>query len=303
MRLVPALALSVLALAAPAAGAAVPSGSGGVPAGADDGATGQGEAAPQRPVRRRSGRPVLRSFSVSPARFYAYGTAARLDFLIEDRSDAVRVRLSVRRAGERRAAAVIDLGERPTGVAQRVRLSGFVDGEALPQGPLSLRLSARDPSGRAMRARTSAPIEFYWHRLPLIGSFDYGGEGASFGAERPGRSHQGRDLAAPEGTPVVAPRGGIVKRVAYQADGAGHYVVLDGDGEDRDYAFMHLQAGSIVVRIGERLRTGQLLARVGSTGISSGPHLHFEVWEGGGWFEGGRPVDPLPYLRRWDAWS
>jgi murein DD-endopeptidase MepM/ murein hydrolase activator NlpD len=66
---------------------------------------------------------------------------------------------------------------------------------------------------------------------------------------------------------------------------------------------MHLQTGSIPVVIGQRVRTGDLLGRVGSTGASSGPHLHFEVWEGGGWYEGGHPVDPLPYLRRWDSWS
>ena len=101
---------------------------------------------------------------------------------------------------------------------------------------------------------------------------------------------------------MLAPRGGIVDVVAYQAAGAGHYVVVDGEGEDADYAFMHLQAGSIAVRRGQRVLTGQRLGSVGSTGRSSGPHLHFEIWRGG-WRTGGRPVDPLPHLRRWDAWS
>lgn len=323
------IALSLHLLALPAAGlllpaaatAEMPAGSGGAPVaptapeGAADGGTGVGEVTPparsQRPRRRReprrAGRPLLRSFALSRARFFAYGAPVSVSFLITDRSPSVRVKLVVRRAGARRPAAVIDLGERPTGVAQRTRLDGFVDGVALPQGALELRLAARDPGGRTLRAgaRASAsrPLQFLWHRFPLAGPFAYGGEDARFGAGRPGHSHQGQDLVAAEGTPVVAPRGGLVEHVAYQADGAGEYVVIDGEGEDRDYAFMHLQAGSIAVREGQRVRTGQLVARVGSTGASSGPHLHFEVWEGGGWYQGGHAVDPLRYLRRWDAWS
>jgi murein DD-endopeptidase MepM/ murein hydrolase activator NlpD len=79
-------------------------------------------------------------------------------------------------------------------------------------------------------------------------------------------------------------------------------VVLDGRGETRDYVFMHLRTGSVVVTEGQRIRTGQRIGEVGSTGESSGPHLHFEVWDGP-WYAGGHPIDPLPLLRAWDAWS
>jgi murein DD-endopeptidase MepM/ murein hydrolase activator NlpD len=65
---------------------------------------------------------------------------------------------------------------------------------------------------------------------------------------------------------------------------------------------MHMQTGSVAVRQGQRVRIGQLIGRVGSTGHSTGPHLHFEIWVGG-WFGRGHPIDPLPLLRRWDAWS
>jgi murein DD-endopeptidase MepM/ murein hydrolase activator NlpD len=74
--------------------------------------------------------------------------------------------------------------------------------------------------------------------------------------------------------------------------------VLDGDGEDRDYVFMHLRAGSILVAPTQQVSAGQPLAQVGNTGSSSGPHLHFEVWVGS-WHAGGQPVDPLPLLQQW----
>ena len=56
---------------------------------------------------------------------------------------------------------------------------------------------------------------------------------------------------------MVAPRGGTVKAVQYQAGGAGHYIVLTASGEDRDYVFMHLKSGSIPVVQGQTVRTGQ----------------------------------------------
>ena len=144
-----------------------------------------------------------------------------------------------------------------------------------------------------------APSAVRGHNFPIAGSFAYSGPDGRFGAARPGHAHQGQDLIAAEGTPVVAPRGGQVKQVAYQAKGAGYYVIIDGAGERLDYAFFHLQAGSIRVREGQYVRMGARIARVGNTGRSFGAHLHFEIWRGP-WFGGGKAIDPLPFLRRWD---
>jgi murein DD-endopeptidase MepM/ murein hydrolase activator NlpD len=144
-----------------------------------------------------------------------------------------------------------------------------------------------------------APTPTSDHAFPVAGPYSLGGEDGRFGAGRPGHIHQGQDLSAPAGTPVVAPWPGIVETVKFQPGGAGYYVVLDGDLEDRDYVFMHLLAGSTVVKVGDQVQRGQQIAQVGSTGSSSGPHLHFEIWVGGGWYTGGQPIDPLPFLQAW----
>jgi murein DD-endopeptidase MepM/ murein hydrolase activator NlpD len=136
------------------------------------------------------------------------------------------------------------------------------------------------------------------HRFPVAGSYDLGGEEARFGAPRAGHRHQGQDISATEGTPVVAPWAGMVEFVSFQRGGAGWYVVLDGDREARDYVFMHLSAGSILVAPGQHVGAGQPIAQVGRTGRASGPHLHFEIWVGG-WYDGGEPIDPLPLITRW----
>lgn len=142
------------------------------------------------------------------------------------------------------------------------------------------------------------------HVFPIKGSHSYGGSGSRFGAPRGGgsRTHRGQDLSAASGTPLVAVTSGVVVQVRYQAGGAGYYVVVRGD-DKIDYVYMHMrESASAFVSSGQRVRTGQQVGRVGSTGASSGPHLHFEMWTAR-WYDGGSQFDPLPSLQRWDAYS
>jgi murein DD-endopeptidase MepM/ murein hydrolase activator NlpD len=182
----------------------------------------------------------------------------------------------------------------PGGGATAPKQASAKAGDEAGHDTLPRREARRAPYRRRPRPAPTG------HRFPLAGPFDWGGEGARFGASRPGHIHQGHDLAAAEGTPVVAPWAGVVEAVRYQAYGAGHYVVIDGAAEDHDYVFMHLRAGSIRVTAGEGVAAGQRLADVGNTGRSTGPHLHFEIWVGG-WQAGGAPIDPLPLLQAWAA--
>lgn len=157
---------------------------------------------------------------------------------------------------------------------------------------------------RAAKRRTGvpkppAPAPTSDHTFPVAGAYSFGGKDGRFGAGRKGHIHQGQDIAATEGVPVVAPWPSTVEAVKYQPGGAGYYIVLDGDGEDRDYVFMHLRKGSTLVKVGDAVVRGEQIAQVGSTGSSSGAHLHFEIWVAGGWYTGGHPVDPLPFLNAW----
>jgi murein DD-endopeptidase MepM/ murein hydrolase activator NlpD len=133
--------------------------------------------------------------------------------------------------------------------------------------------------------------------FPVRGAHDYGEEIAGFGG---GRGHQGHDVFARCGTPLVAARGGKVKHVAFQGN-AGHYVVIATDN-GTDHAYMHLRERSPLTK-GQRVATGQLVGRVGDTGRAHGCHLHFEQWTAPGWYTGGKPVDPLPDLLAWDKVS
>lgn len=251
------------------------------------------------------GHPLLTTFGVSSSRLYIYGRATRVNFQINDRSDAVSVRVVVADAETGATIRTIDLGSQSTGVLHHYRFTGR-EGGALGAGRYRIRVRARDAAGNALvrQARTSAvdEISIYPYRFPLKGNFPYGDPGSRFGAPRSGHSHQGQDIAAPEGTQIRAARGGVVTTVAYQGSGAGNYIVIDGAGENRNYVYMHLQTGSTRVRQGQRVPTGAWIGNVGNTGASFGAHLHFEIWTGA-WYGGGEPTDPFPQLRRWDRWS
>lgn len=153
------------------------------------------------------------------------------------------------------------------------------------------------PQARRMKQRYRDGARYRKHVFPVRGWHSFGGPGSLFGAPRGGRLHQGQDIAAAEGTKLVAVHEGRVATRAYQAGGAGNYVVIHG--KDRtDSVYMHLMRPASV-RPGERVMAGQKIGRVGTTGSSTGPHLHFELWTRH-WFDGGDPFDPLRKLKRWD---
>jgi murein DD-endopeptidase MepM/ murein hydrolase activator NlpD len=165
-----------------------------------------------------------------------------------------------------------------------------VTASASATGPRLKVLSAPPvPAAPAARAAGDGGV------FPILGKYRFGTETNHFGG---GRGHQGEDVFASCGTPLVAALSGVVTFKRFQ-DRAGHYVVIKAD-DGTGQAYMHLRAPATVEQ-GDRVEAGQRIAEVGDTGRASGCHLHFELWTAPGWYEGGKPIDPLPALQRWAA--
>ena len=188
----------------------------------------------------------------------------------------------------------------------KVAWNGKARSKPAPAGRYSFRLTvAGDDGEQAISSGGGASsrdaFDLYDHTFPVRGRHDYGGSGAQFGSGRGGRSHQGHDVFAKCGTPMVAARGGRVQYSGYHG-AAGNYIVIDGGATGVDYAYMHLASPS-AFRAGDRVYTGQRIGEVGDSGNASGCHLHYEMWGAPGWYQGGSAFDPLPSLRAWDSWS
>jgi murein DD-endopeptidase MepM/ murein hydrolase activator NlpD len=102
------------------------------------------------------------------------------------------------------------------------------------------------------------------------------------------KMHAGIDLSAPVGTPIYATADGVVTSAGYNSGGYGNLIKIS-HGRDIETRYAHLSA--IGVREGQRVSRGQLIGRMGSTGRSTGSHLHYEVRIDG------RAVNPIPFMK------
>lgn len=124
-------------------------------------------------------------------------------------------------------------------------------------------------------------------RMPLAGARLSSGYGMrNHPVLRQRRRHNGVDLAAPTGTPVYATADGLVGRADWFSS-YGLYISID-HGADLETRYAHLSR--LAVAAGERVQKGDLIGYVGSTGRSTGPHLHYEVRVDG------VAVNPIPYM-------
>lgn len=180
---------------------------------------------------------------------------------------------------------------------QEIRLLTLApDGTGTPRYEHRLRYALGDPRSRHLAERYPLP----WRGGPFRMTQGPGGRYSHTGP----KGRYAVDIAMPVGTPIVAARGGVVIRTENSQSGrgtnpAGNFVrIMHDDGTMGVY--LHLKQGSVQVREGQRVRAGDLLAKSGNTGNSTGPHLHFVVQKNVGLntvsipFEFAQPVNSLP---------
>lgn len=238
--------------------------------------------------------PPVQSARVAPARAFFGGRPVTVAFRLRGCSpESLAVEIARVRGG--RVVRRLALRAAAPHALLRLRWNGLTGaGRAAPDGRYVVRVRA----GGGGPARRLGSFVLRGYVYPVRGRHrDRGGIGV-FGAPRSGgRIHQGYDVDAACGTPLVAARAGRVVRRVYDPVLYGNLVVIRAAATRRDLWYAHMSRVS--VRRGRRVRTGQRIGSVGATGNARfvGCELHFEVRDRG------RPIDPQPLLRAWDSWS
>ncbi|MGH2801696.1 MAG: M23 family metallopeptidase [Thermoleophilaceae bacterium] len=155
--------------------------------------------------------------------------------------------------------------------------------------PTSLADAFDSVTRTALAAEVEPPAWF-----PVRGVIEFGEADARFGAWRGGRRHEGQDVFADAGTPLVAVRAGQVVETGDDG-GRGNYVAIWCPEVDRTFVYLHMRAPT-PLHVGEPVEAGARVGAVGCTGSCWGDHLHLEMRAGRG--TTGAPLDPLPLLRR-----
>ncbi len=100
--------------------------------------------------------------------------------------------------------------------------------------------------------------------------------------------HTGIDIPAPSGTPILASNSGIVTTARYASTGYGNRIIVDHGGNQKT---LYAHCSSLAVKEGDYVNQGQVIGYVGTTGMSTGNHLHFEIRQNN------QTVDPYPYIK------
>ncbi|SAK96500.1 peptidase M23B [Caballeronia fortuita] len=250
--------------------------------------------------------PATTSAVLSPAPADATGDIARLEAAnasLDARVGQLAAQLNSLSAFDQRLRKQSPRATATSAVtAERTAYSNAAGGPELP--PRSCRTSDTRSDARVARGeldclsstlaaleRGVAQREAAWEAFPGRRPIGLGRTSSSFGNRRDPFTqhmsfHPGIDLVAPTGTPVLATAAGRVIH-AGPMPGYGNTVEIDhGNGFITRYA----HASKINVHVGQQVQPGATIAEVGSTGRSTGPHLHFEVRVAG------KPVDPADYL-------
>jgi murein DD-endopeptidase MepM/ murein hydrolase activator NlpD len=177
--------------------------------------------------------------------------------------------------------------------------AGIAVAQAAPNGPVTPHVARYAPPLVEMAApRTLRPVARFKPRpkaaFPVKAPVGYGENAARYGSDRGGRMHEGQDMFAPPGTPLVAM---FDSKVVEEGNGGGrgNYVALWSPSAKRTFVYLHMQSPAHV-KTGEKVEAGQRVGELGCTGSCFGDHLHLEARSGKG--ANGAPNDPMPYLSR-----
>jgi murein DD-endopeptidase MepM/ murein hydrolase activator NlpD len=159
------------------------------------------------------------------------------------------------------------------------RLSGMPSGQSVSKHSSAPVLGRR--ASRVDVPHVENPFDFHWPLKSVEVTSPYGKRGRDF--------HEGIDLRAKPGTPVFAAQAGVVLYADSRIGGYGRMIVVKHDGK---VATIYAHNSKVMVKRGDKVKQGQLIAMSGNTGRSRGPHLHFEVRRGVA------AVNPLTLLPR-----
>lgn len=230
-----------------------------------------------RPPRTR-GRLRLRYQATALVLLVALGTTGFSAIYLGDDRNPVGTTASVDDQARIDAATRANRAERTVGPTPTASAT------ATPPATASPATSA--PAGTKGPGATKAPTK----RRPAWVSPLPGASVTSCFGMRWGVLHAGIDLAEPENTPIHAAAAGTVVAAGWAYPGYGISVVIDhGNGYLTHYAHLN----QTTVEVGQKIAAGTVVGHEGSTGDSTGPHLHFEVHQGSLWNQ----IDPAPFMR------
>jgi len=227
--------------------------------------------------------------------YFAGRKPATLRYLFRSAGDRRPIAVSVVRVG---SGQVVSRWKRPAvapGVSHKRPWRGSRrGGKPAPDGRYAFRIASPGaavvPAGR---------FRLHGHRFPVNAGHGDRGPIGDFGAPRSGgRIHEGFDVTAPCGTPLLAVRAGRVQRAGYDPQLYGHFIKVNARHSPQSYFYAHLLRPA-EARSGDAVKTSERLGKIGLTGNAAGTpcHLHVELRRSG------RLLDPEPRLARWDRYG
>jgi murein DD-endopeptidase MepM/ murein hydrolase activator NlpD len=180
------------------------------------------------------------------------------------------------------AAAPVAIAQQPAAVATapatKVAAAAPVQSARLAQATTNLEEKAAETPARTTDATGALPT-FRW---PVRGKVI-----TSYGAKTNGKANDGINLAVPEGTPIKAAEDGVVAYSGNELKGYGNLILVR---HSNGYVTAYAHASELLVKRGDTIKRGQVIAKSGQSGEAASPQLHFEIRKGS------NPVDPLQFL-------